>query len=170
MVRACGIYRGEEKCIQVLVGKPEGKTHLRRPTHGWQDGIRKDFKEVGWEYVVWLNLLHNKDNQWSHVHTVINFVVSKIVANFLTSQENTGFSRRLFSMELVQLLHCSSHFMSGYYLQSRITSVYVEKLRVLQMAWELLWKLWVTYMKSLNLLGRSECTKSSICSWNSVTM
>jgi hypothetical protein len=144
---------------------------LRRPTHGWEDGIRKDFKEVGWECMVWINLLHNKDNQQSHVHTVINFEASKIVANFLTSWENTRFSRRLCSMELVQSLHCSSYFISGYYLESGITSVYVEKWRVLQMAWEALWKLqWVTYKKSLNLLGRSECATSSICSWNSVTM
>ena len=68
----------------------------------------------------WINLLHDKDNQQSHVNTVITLEVSKIVANFLTSQENTRFSRRLCSMKLVQSLHCSSHFMFGYYLESGI--------------------------------------------------
>jgi hypothetical protein len=28
MDRACGTYRGEERCIQELVGKPEGKRPL----------------------------------------------------------------------------------------------------------------------------------------------
>jgi hypothetical protein len=74
----------------------------------------------------WINLLHDKDNQQSHVNKVITREVSKIVANFVISQENTRFSRRLCSMELVQSLHCSSYFMSGYYLESGITSVYVE--------------------------------------------
>jgi hypothetical protein len=32
----------------VLVGKPEGKRSLERPRHRWEDGIRMDFREIGW--------------------------------------------------------------------------------------------------------------------------
>jgi hypothetical protein len=56
----------------------------------------------------------------------------------LTSQENTRFSRRLCSMELVQSLHCSSYFMSGYYLVWNYISIC--RGTVLQMVWESLWK------------------------------
>ena len=37
-----GVYR-------VLVGKPEGKRPLGRPTHRWEYNIKMDLLEVGWE-------------------------------------------------------------------------------------------------------------------------
>jgi hypothetical protein len=39
---------------RVLVGKPEGKRPLRRPTCRWKDNIRVDLQEVG--YGVWTGL------------------------------------------------------------------------------------------------------------------
>jgi len=33
------------------VGKPEGKRPLRKHTHRWEDNIKKDFWEIGWEGV-----------------------------------------------------------------------------------------------------------------------
>jgi hypothetical protein len=35
------------KC-PVLVGKPEGKRPLGRPTLRWENGIRMDHMEIGW--------------------------------------------------------------------------------------------------------------------------
>jgi hypothetical protein len=32
----------------ILVGKQEGKIPLGRPRWRWQDGIRMDFREIGW--------------------------------------------------------------------------------------------------------------------------
>jgi hypothetical protein len=37
-----GVYR-------VLVGKPEGKRPLGRPRRSWEDNIKMDLQEVGWE-------------------------------------------------------------------------------------------------------------------------
>jgi hypothetical protein len=37
MVERRGLYR-------VLVGKPEGKTPLRRPRHRWEDTIKMDLR------------------------------------------------------------------------------------------------------------------------------
>ena len=37
-----GVYR-------VLVGKPEGKRPLVRPRRRWEDNIKMDLQEVGWE-------------------------------------------------------------------------------------------------------------------------
>jgi hypothetical protein len=46
MVGACTTYVGEERCIQVLVGKPEGKRPLVRPRRRWEDNIKMDPREV----------------------------------------------------------------------------------------------------------------------------
>jgi hypothetical protein len=46
MGRTCSIYKGEESCIQALVGKPErrplGRLRLR-----WEDNIKMDLREMG---------------------------------------------------------------------------------------------------------------------------
>jgi hypothetical protein len=34
---------------KILVGKPEGKTSLRRLRHRWEDNIKMDLREIGWE-------------------------------------------------------------------------------------------------------------------------
>ena len=33
---------------KVLVGKPEGKRPLERPSRRWEDNIKMDLEEVGW--------------------------------------------------------------------------------------------------------------------------
>jgi hypothetical protein len=45
---ACGMCDGQERCIQGLVEKPEGKGPLGRPERRCEDNIEKDFHEVGW--------------------------------------------------------------------------------------------------------------------------
>ena len=46
---------GERKGVyRVLVGKPEGKKPLGRPRRGWEDNIKIDLQEVGWE--PWIGL------------------------------------------------------------------------------------------------------------------
>jgi hypothetical protein len=32
-----------------LLGKPEGKRPLERPKRRWEDGIKMDLREIGWE-------------------------------------------------------------------------------------------------------------------------
>jgi hypothetical protein len=39
---------GEERNVyRVLMGIPEGKDHLKRPRHKWEDGIKIDLREIG---------------------------------------------------------------------------------------------------------------------------
>jgi len=38
------------------LGKPEGKRPLGRPRHRWEDNIKMDLQEVGWEGVDWTDL------------------------------------------------------------------------------------------------------------------
>ena len=39
---ACSAYGGEERRIEGLVGKPEGKKPLGRHRHRWEDNIKRD--------------------------------------------------------------------------------------------------------------------------------
>ena len=42
---------------RVLVGKFEGKRQLGRPGHRWEDNIKMDLQEIGWEAwtaLIWL--------------------------------------------------------------------------------------------------------------------
>jgi len=46
-VGAFSTYAGEQMCIQVLVGKPDGKRPLGRLRLRWEDNIKLDLQEVG---------------------------------------------------------------------------------------------------------------------------
>jgi hypothetical protein len=44
---------GERRgAFKVLVGKPEGKRPLERPTRRWEDNIKMDLQETEWESVL----------------------------------------------------------------------------------------------------------------------
>ena len=45
---ACNMCQGEERCVQDLVGKPEGERPLGIPSCRWKDNIKMDLQEVGW--------------------------------------------------------------------------------------------------------------------------
>ena len=67
---------GEERgAYKVLVGKPEGKRPLGRPSRRWVDNIRMDLQEVGCGYVDWIGLAQDTDGWRSLVGTVRNFRV-----------------------------------------------------------------------------------------------
>jgi hypothetical protein len=41
---------GERRgAYRVLMGKPEGRRPLERPRRRWEDKIKMDLREVGWE-------------------------------------------------------------------------------------------------------------------------
>jgi hypothetical protein len=40
----------------ISVGEPEGKRQLGRPGHRWEDNIRMNVREIGWESVDWIHL------------------------------------------------------------------------------------------------------------------
>jgi hypothetical protein len=43
------------------VGKPERKRPLGRPRRRWEDNIRMDLREVGWERVDWMHLAQDRN-------------------------------------------------------------------------------------------------------------
>ena len=60
---------------RVLVGKHEGKRPLGRPRHRWEDNIKMDLREVGFDPGEWINLAEDR-NQWrAYVRAVMNLRV-----------------------------------------------------------------------------------------------
>jgi hypothetical protein len=59
-MEAMGIY------YKILVGKPEGKRPLRRTRRRWEDNIRIDIREIGWESLDRIRLAQDSD-QWRAV-------------------------------------------------------------------------------------------------------
>jgi hypothetical protein len=60
---------------RLLVGKPEGRRPLERPTRRWLDNIRIDLVEVEWGDVDWIGLAQNRDRWRALVNSVLNFRV-----------------------------------------------------------------------------------------------
>jgi hypothetical protein len=44
-----------------LVGKPEGEEPLRRPRRWWEDNIKMDVREIGWDGVYWIDVTQVRD-------------------------------------------------------------------------------------------------------------
>jgi hypothetical protein len=67
---------GEERNVyRVLMGKPERKRPLGRPRRRWEDGIRMDFREIGWGSEDWIQLAQDRDRWRAVVNTVMNLRV-----------------------------------------------------------------------------------------------
>ena len=64
---------GEETVVyRVLVGKPEGKRPLGRPSRRWVDNIRMDLQEVGCGYMDWIGLAQDRDRWRTLVSAIMN--------------------------------------------------------------------------------------------------
>jgi hypothetical protein len=46
----------KSNACRILVGKPEGKRPLGRPTRRWVDNIKIDLREIRWDGVDWTGL------------------------------------------------------------------------------------------------------------------
>jgi hypothetical protein len=70
---------------RVLVGKPEGKRPLGRPRCRWEDNIKMDLQEVGWEGKGWIDLVQNRGEWRAVVNAAMNLRVPRNARNFLNS-------------------------------------------------------------------------------------
>jgi len=56
----CGhMGKGEESCIWLFVGKPEGKRKIGRPRCRWENNIKVNLEDIGqgaWTGLMWLKI------------------------------------------------------------------------------------------------------------------
>jgi len=64
-----GVYR-------VLLGKPEVKRPLGRPSCRWEDNIKLDLQEVGCGVIDWDELAQDRERWRALVSTIINLRVA----------------------------------------------------------------------------------------------
>ena len=57
---------------KLLVGKPEGKRPLGRPRHRWEDNIKMDLREVGYDPGDCIGLAEDRDQCRAYVRAVMN--------------------------------------------------------------------------------------------------
>jgi hypothetical protein len=48
---ACSTHKDARNAHKISVGKPEGKRPLRRLSRKWEENIKMNLKEMGWEGV-----------------------------------------------------------------------------------------------------------------------
>jgi hypothetical protein len=63
--------RERRDVYRVLVGKPEGKRPLGRPSRKWEDNVKMDFKEVGWAGMDCIDLAQDRDRWRALVNAVM---------------------------------------------------------------------------------------------------
>jgi hypothetical protein len=76
---------GEKRnACRILVGKPEGKRPLGRPSHRWVDNTKIDLREIGWDGVDWIDMAQNRDKWRALVNTILNLRVPYNAGKFLS--------------------------------------------------------------------------------------
>jgi hypothetical protein len=67
---------GEKRnAYRLLVGKPEGRRPLGRPSRRWFNNIRMNLIEVGWGVVDWIGLAQDRGSWRAVVNSVLNLRV-----------------------------------------------------------------------------------------------
>jgi hypothetical protein len=60
---------------RILVGRPEGTISFGRPRCRWEDNIKMDLQEVGWEAMDWIDMAKVRDRWRALVSAVMNLRV-----------------------------------------------------------------------------------------------
>ncbi|KAJ4441359.1 hypothetical protein ANN_11214 [Periplaneta americana] len=61
---------------RVLVGRPEGKRPSGRPRRRWEDNIKMDLREVGYDDREWIHFAQDRDQWRAYVRTAMNLRLS----------------------------------------------------------------------------------------------
>jgi hypothetical protein len=70
-----GTHGGGEKCLGVLVGRPEGKRPLGRPRRMWEDNIKMELSGIRIDGANRIRLTQDRVQCWAFVNTIMNLLV-----------------------------------------------------------------------------------------------
>jgi hypothetical protein len=65
----------KSQAYTILVGKPEGKGPPGRPRRRWENNIRMDLRNIGWDGMDWIDLAQDSDQWRALVNTIMNLRV-----------------------------------------------------------------------------------------------
>jgi hypothetical protein len=68
-----------------VVEKREGERPVGRSRLRWEDGVRMDLKETGWEVVDWIHLAQDMDHWRAVMYIIMNLRFPQNAGNFLSS-------------------------------------------------------------------------------------
>ncbi|KAJ4434726.1 hypothetical protein ANN_23294 [Periplaneta americana] len=87
---------GESRnAYRVLVGRPEGKRPLGRPRRRWEDNIKMDLREVGYDDRDWINLAQDRDRWRAYVRAAMNLRFRIILIGLQQKQKQESSVKRL---------------------------------------------------------------------------
>ncbi|KAJ4437758.1 hypothetical protein ANN_13696 [Periplaneta americana] len=84
-VARMGEYRN---AYRVLVGRPEGKRPLGRPRRRWEDNIKMDLREVGYDGRDWINLAQDRDQWRAYVRAAMNLRDKEELSGYRDQEKN----------------------------------------------------------------------------------
>jgi hypothetical protein len=64
--------RETRSAYRILVGKPEGKRPLAKPSCRWVDNIKRDLREIVWNVMDWIDLAQDRDHWRALLSMVMN--------------------------------------------------------------------------------------------------
>jgi hypothetical protein len=70
-----------------------GKKPLVRPMHRWENNIKMDLTEIGYDDVIWIHVAQNKDQWQALVNTVMNLSTPLKTRNLLNREATICLSR-----------------------------------------------------------------------------
>jgi hypothetical protein len=91
----CSTYGENMNAYRLLVGKPEGRSPLRRPRRRWLDNIRMDLGEVGWGDVDWIGMAQDTNRRRTLMNSVLKLRVPKIAGKLWSGLSSSAQLHRI---------------------------------------------------------------------------
>jgi hypothetical protein len=73
---SCSTDERDKKCLHYFFGKPEVKRRLGRSRRIWEDNIRMDLRERGWEGVDRMHVTQDRDKWQALSNTVMTLRIA----------------------------------------------------------------------------------------------